>query len=205
MEQNPFKTIQRGEDGVYRWGYELNIVTNPVILLMFVKFIVVFCAVIFCFDVFSDWGSYNFSERLVDNARMVCLLALAMIALVWVSMIVLQAVVYGGRYRVVFEMDDEGVLHRQVNSQFLKSKKVSFAGFVMGLVAGKPGVAGANLLAATKSSSYSAFSKVKSVKPKRWLHTIKVNETLEKNQVYVPSEDFDAVYQYILERCPQAK
>ena len=41
MDCNPFKIIRRGEDGVYRWGYELNMATNPVILLMFVKFIVI--------------------------------------------------------------------------------------------------------------------------------------------------------------------
>ena len=205
MEPSPFKTIQRGEDGVYRWGYELNMATNPVILLMFVKFIVVFCAFILAFDIISDWGMYNFEKHLVENVRFTVLMALFMIALSWVSMVVYQYAVLGGRYRVIFEMDDDGVLHRQVTSQFLKSQKVSLAGFVIGLAAGKPGVAGANLLAATKSSSYSDFKKVRSVKPKRWLHTIKVNQLLEKNQVYVPREDFDAVYRFITERCTYVK
>ena len=205
MDCNPFKIIRRGEDGVYRWGYELNMATNPVILLMFVKFIVIFGLVLLALFTFLDWGSYNFGDRMVENVRNVGLLVLFMIALSWVSLAIYQYVVLGGRYRVIFEMDNKGVVHRQLTAQFAKSQKVSLAGFVIDLCAGKPGVAGTNLMAATKSSSYSAFSKVRSVKPNRWLHTIKVNELLEKNQVYVPSEDFDAVYRYILERCPNLK
>jgi hypothetical protein len=37
------------------------------------------------------------------------------------------------------------------------------------------------------------------------LNTIKVNEPLSKNQVYVEKEDFDFVYNYILARCPMVK
>jgi hypothetical protein len=61
------------------------------------------------------------------------------------------------------------------------------------------------MLATSKQASVSEFSKVRRVKPRRWLHVIKVNEFIEKNQIYVPTEDFDFVYEYVRTRCVNAK
>ena len=74
-----------------------------------------------------------------------------------------------------------------------------------GAAGGSFTTAGAGMLAASKNASISAFTHVKRVKARRWLHVIKVNQLFEHNQVYVRKEDFDFVYNYIKSRCPKAK
>ena len=55
------------------------------------------------------------------------------------------------------------------------------------------------------SGSISDFDKVRRVKANRRQHLIKVNQTLERNQVYVTEEDFDFVLDFIRKHCPNAK
>ena len=76
---------------------------------------------------------------------------------------------------------------------------------LVGMASGRPTAAGAGLLAASKNSSTSEFKLVKRVKAHRRLHVIKVNQLLNKNQVYVPDGDFDFVYDYIKSRCVNAR
>ena len=74
-----------------------------------------------------------------------------------------------------------------------------------GVAGGSFSTAGAGMLAASKNASVSEFAKVRKVKPRRWLGVIKVNQLLERNQVYVRKEDFDFVYDFIKSHCPNAK
>lgn len=75
---------------------------------------------------------------------------------------------------------------------------------VAGAAAGNPTATGAGLLAGSKQSSYTKFAKVKQVvvHPKR--QVIYLNESMQHNQVYAASEDFDAVRDYILSQTPKA-
>lgn len=61
------------------------------------------------------------------------------------------------------------------------------------------------MLAAAKQESYTDFQRVRRVVARPRLHLIKVNERLEKNQVYVPREDFDFVLDFIRSHCPNLK
>lgn len=203
---NPFKTIERGADGKYRWVYELNMYKNPAIIFVVWK--------IFFFVFFGLWAfvtlvslgdSWFGLDDALASAKTFLIIYLGFCLLSLVSYWILAAVVYSGTYCVLFTLDDEGVEHRVLDKQFKKAQALNLLGVVLGLAADNPTLAGSNLLAATKNVSKSDFRVVKSVKPKRWLNTIKVNELFEKNQVYVPEEDFDAMYRFILERCPKAK
>lgn len=51
----------------------------------------------------------------------------------------------------------------------------------------------------------SEWGKVKSIAVYPNRNTIKVNETLNKNQVYALDRDFEFVKQYVLDHCPNAK
>ena len=76
---------------------------------------------------------------------------------------------------------------------------------LVGLAAKRPTTAGAGLLSATRQASTSDFKYVKKVKAYPRRHLIKVNETLNKNQVYAATEDFDFVLDWIRTRCINAK
>ena len=61
------------------------------------------------------------------------------------------------------------------------------------------------MLASAKNRSVSSFENVKKVIRKKGFNAIKVNELLEKNQVYASEEDYEFVWEYIVKRCPNAK
>ena len=106
---------------------------------------------------------------------------------------------YGWKYLVLFEMDEDGVLHRQMKNQFKKAQAMGWIAAVAAAVSGRPGMAGAGMLAATRTSMYSDFRKVRKVKANRAMHTIYVNELLWRNQVYAEDADFDFVLHFIKE------
>ena len=69
-----------------------------------------------------------------------------------------------------------------------------------GVAGGSPGTAGAGLLAGTKNSQHSDFSKVKKMKVSRRFNTVKLDSPFSHNQIYAEAEDFDFIVEYISER-----
>jgi len=102
-------------------------------------------------------------------------------------------------------MDDQEIKHIQLPKQFKKAQAVSVLTSLVGIAAKKPTMVGAGMLTAGKNASISEFKNVRRVKARRRLHLIKVNQLLNKNQIYVPDEDFDFVLEYIRSHCPNAK
>lgn len=192
------------DDGKYRWLYEMNMVTNPTIFLTVFKiffWIIVAGWVIFGFFLYvihGDWkGLLGMSKAM--------LLVLAGFAVLTELGVLLVAAMYHGKYRVLFEMDEKGVTHTPLPEQMQKARTLGALTILAGLAAKRPGVAGAGALSMSKQSSVSEFPKVRRVIARRGLHVIKVNQLLERNQVYVRDEDFDFVYEWIRSRCVNAK
>ncbi len=65
-------------------------------------------------------------------------------------------------------------------------------------------IAGAGL-ALSPNAYRSAFAKVKSIKAKRKDNLIWVNTFLQYQMVYVPDAFYDFVWNYITQRCPNAR
>ena len=104
----------------------------------------------------------------------------------------------GGKYIVDFEMDKNGVLHKQASTQAKKAKKLGFFTALVGAASGKPSTMGAGL-AATRTEMYSDFKKVKNIKAYPRRNLIKLNAPFNKNQVYARDEDFEFVLGFITE------
>ena len=111
----------------------------------------------------------------------------------------------GGKYVVNFTMDEKRLIHEQVPVQYERARKVGILAALVGIFAKRPVAAGAGALAASRDTSVSVFDKVRRIKPRRGQNLIKVNQSLERNQVYVPDEDFDFVLDFIRKHCPNAK
>ena len=196
--------IQLGEDGKYRWIYELKLCKNPsIILVVFKVFFYIFLVawlILSCRDLIIEKDISVF----LDDTKHMLLFCLFWSVLIVVAYLIVAAI-YKGKYIVLFEMDENGVLHRQLKEQVKKSKALGFLTAMSGMASGRMTTVGAGILAATKSSSYSSFDSVRKVKAYRRFHLIKVNEPFCKNQVYVSSEDFDFVLDYIRSHCPKVK
>lgn len=204
-EDNNFsKNISLGNDGIYRWSYEMNMWKNPTILITLWK--VFFIGGMF--PVLLVTVLELFEQGFSDAVNVFIPMFLGMIGII-TGLIVLAypiaAILNGGIYQVVFELDSLGVRHIQMESQFKKNQVLAMITTLAGTLANSPSTAGAGLLAGSKSSSYSEFKQVKKIVSNQKRHVIYVNESLDHNQIYVNNEDFEAVKNYIIEHCDNAK
>ena len=192
------------EDGKYRWKYELNMMTNPVIMItVFKVFFYIFLGLFLFFGFFlyvikGDWAG------LLDMLKTFGIVLGIFLVLTFLGTALLN-LIFGGRYVALFEMDEKEIVHSQLAVQQEKARKLGILTFFVGFFAKRPSTMGAGLLSTVKNSSTSEFDKVRRVRSRRWLHTIKVNQLLDRNQVYVPDEDYDFVYDFIKSHCPNLK
>ena len=195
-QPGPGSTITLGKDGKYHWYYELNMFKITAILSTIIK---IFGGIIFfmwlldlIFSGFEDiWSVTKVMLLIFGGFVVLSLLGYAVVA-----------IMYGGKYCVLFEMDEKGVSHAQLPKQF---KKAQVMGFISAIAAGRPSTAGAGLLAASRNALYTSFDGVRSIKPFPRQHVIKVNAPLSKNQIYAEGEDFQFVLDFIRNHCPKAR
>lgn len=190
-------------DGKYRWIYEFPLLKNPTVLFTVWKVLAIGILVptaVVCISGFSD----GVLEALVSSLYVFAPLMGIFMVLSLVGYITLAAS-YGWKYIVLFEMDDEQVVHAQQPRQFKKAEALGWLAAFTGAAANNFAVTGVGLLAATKNSTTSEFKKVGTVIGQRRFNTIKVNQPLSRNQVYVDKADYDFVWQHITSRCTRAK
>ena len=118
---------------------------------------------------------------------------------------VIVAWTYGWKYVVLFTLDEKEVVHQQMPHQRKKAKVLGALTALRVSAAGKPGVVGSGILASSRSTSTSVLANVKRIKARRRQNLIKVNQLLNKNRIFVPDEDFDFVYDFLCQHCPNAK
>ena len=200
--------IVKDEAGVYRWVYEFNLWTNPTIVLTVVKVFV--CAIVglgifmLILRIPDFVNGYADASDVAFVFQLMGIMALIFLVLTATGYAI-YAIMMGGKYCALFEMDEEGIEHRQFPKQVEKAQAIGMLNVLAGLATGKPGQVGMGMLTASRESSSSTFAAVRSIKGSRRLNVIKVNEPLMKNQVYVEPEDYDFVFGYIRDHCPNAK
>ena len=197
MAFEPTDEIALCNDGKYRWVYEKSLYRDLSILILLFKIfgaivgiLWLIYIVIFLFESGTDelWGITVFNIEML----------LLIYALVIIGYF-LYAAIMGGKYCVVFTMDEKGVKHAQHKAQVKKATLLSEITMLAGAMAGKPGVVGAGM-AAARTEMYTKFSQVKTIRIDRARNTIH----LSGNEVYARDEDFDFVLGYIERHCPKA-
>ena len=194
--------VKRGEDGKYRWTYELSLYKDPTVIVLvwkiFFFIILSVSALVFIVDA-AERGAKEALGNLPVFGYVLC----GMTALILVGYL-FYAVIMGGKYTVEFEMDEKGVLHRQVASQAKKAQKIGGAAMTVGILAGNYGAA-ASGAASQRTEMYSEFSRTRKVKTRRLFSEIKVVSGLEHNRIYAAKEDLGFVADYIIAHCPNLK
>lgn len=185
-------------DGKYRWVYEMGMFTNPTIFWTVLKVLGGVWIAIWIVEVLVR-GFEDFLPSLK-------VFAIVMAVIVVISFLgyLVVAIMYGGKYVVLFEMDEKEVSHIQMPRQYKKAQVMGWITAMAGLSSGSLSTAGAGMLAASKNSSTSVLANVRKVKAYRRRHLIKVNQLLNKNQVYASDADFDFVYNFLKSYCPNA-
>ena len=203
--QQVSKGVIKDSSGVFRWAYEMNMWKNPTLVITAWK--VMFLAALFP-------ALLMFILALVDGDGIIAALdvfirVLGLVFAVVTGLLLLAyplvAFINGGKYCVVFEMDDYRVKHIQMQKQFNKSQVLSMIVVLAGALAKSPQTSGAGLLAGAKQSLLSNFDQVKTIVVKEKRNVIYLNESLTRNQVYADAADFSFIRDHIISRCKKAR
>ena len=192
------------EDGKYRWTYPLDMLKNPSILFVLLKIFGILLSIPLLIALISA-AANNDWQKIWDGFIKIWLIVMVVFFVIILISYLIVVWMNGGKYVVNFTMDEKRLIHEQVPVQYERARKVGILAALVGIFAKRPVAAGAGALAASRNTSISDFAKVRRVKYNRRRHLIKVNQTLERNQVYVPDEDFDFVLDFIRKHCPNAK
>ena len=187
------KNITMCSDGKYRWVYELDMYKSMAIIkelwrAIFIAMVIVL-AVMFVINIMEQAAA---------------IMAGIFLVLSIIGYLVFAYIV-GGKYCVVFEMDEAGVNHKQHEKHVKKVQLTGAITTLVGAAGGSLNTAGTGVLAASRTSMLTYFDEVKELEILPKEHLIRLNETLSRNQVYAEDEDFAFVAGYIKARCRNAK
>jgi hypothetical protein len=195
--------VVMGEDGVMRWVYEMNMWKNPTLVITIWKILLLAALAPAILVFFLNLGD-GIGSALLAFVKIMVIVA-GIVTVLMLLAYPLVALMNGGKYCVMFELDDKSVKHMQMQKQFKKSQILAMIVSLAGMMSGNAQTAGAGLLAGSKQSTLSSFEKVKSITVNEKRHVIYVNENLTKNQVYVDTADFAFISNAIINRCNKAK
>lgn len=205
MKNDVNEHVRLYPDGKYRWVFEVNMLTNYSILFDVWKvlgismgILVLLFVVITVFD--GDWDV----DMLIGMASTLGIVALVMLVLGLIGYFV-YAAISGWKYAVLFIMDEKEVVHQQMPNTVKKGQLIGALTILAGLASGRPGAVGTGVLAQSRLSMTSTLAHVERLISCRKMNLIKVNERFEKNRVYVNTEDFDFVYDFLLTHCTHLK
>jgi len=199
------KRVKLYPDGKYRWVHEVNLWNNPTVIIDVWKVLMISMAIVGVFvnGIFILAGDYDWETFL--NMLGLGMLMLIIITVLTLLGYLLYALLAKGKYVVLFIMDEKEVVHKQMPESVKVAKLIGNLNMLAGSGTGKIGMVGTGMLAKTRTSMNTTLSDVKLLKAQRWMNVIQVNETLNKNRVYVNSEDFDFVFNFLAEHCTKAK
>ena len=204
METDAYR-VRKFDDGIYRWIYELNMYKNPIILITVFKVLGMAVVIVFVLSIIIQLVTGSFSVEFdPDGLKVIIGILLVLVAITVLSYFIV-AKQYGGKYIVIFEMTEDSITHRQMDSQFDKAKALGWWATIIGMASGNLATVGIGLTSATRNSMTSEYMSVRKIKPKKRLHLIHLNGMLERNQIYVCDEDFDFVLQFLKEKCKNAR
>lgn len=198
------------EDGTYRWIYDFNMYKNPTILFTVYKVMFFSVAIvgilIFFFSLISgnlEWPPFkNFNW---DNSKYgIIVMGFFLFVLPPIAYLIV-AKIYGGKYMVLFEMDDNSITFHQMEQTFQKSQAISWVTGFLGAASGNLSMTGLSMVNATRQSMTSEYEKVRRIIPVKRRGLIKVNHRFLHNQIYVCQEDFDFVLSYLREKTAGGK
>jgi len=191
-------------DGKYRWVYEVSMMKNPSILIDVLKVLDISLGFVWLFTLLLNFFDDDLSLEKLWNLTMVFLVLMLVFAVIGIIAYTILAWSYGWKYVILFTMDKKEVVHQQMPRQVKKAQVLEALAAMVGGATGNLGMVGTGVLAASRTTSTSTLVNVRKLIPVRWMNLIRVNQLLQKNRVYIPDEDFDFVYDFLCQNCPNA-
>ncbi len=189
--------VVRGEDGMYRWYYDMDMRKNHYFRNVLYKVMGTICAVILITLVilFSGSGSLNGSAFGLMIGLPVGMFLLTVIGYH------LAAGLMHGNYRVFFEMDEESIrLVRKEKTQRMMNA-LGPVTFAAGRAAGSPGSAfrSGAMISAAAASGYTRFDSVRGMKEHPEWDAVNLRELTGANQIWIPPQDYAFITGFLRE------
>ena len=195
------KNVVLCQDGKYRWVYEVNLFKDFWVLGLIYKIfggIILGLAVIFFIIELFDSHNYMFVLQMFG---IMCGIFLVLGILGYL----IYAAIMGGKYCVVYTMDDAGILSEQQPKQAKKANIIADLLVLAGALSGNLTTIGIGLSSANKTSMYSAFKGVKKLKGVAEKGLIRMDARFNHDRAYCEQEDFNFVWNYVKSRCDGAQ
>ena len=191
-------------DGKYRWVYEMNLYKNPTVFYDVIKTLLIGfgAAFVLLFAINLGIGEDIENILLATVGIFVFILVIAVIAY-----FIVVGWVYGGKYVILFEMDEHGVVHYQMGKGVKRAQVMTALGGLLGVATGNLSMTGLAVYMSGAQRIVSDFAKVRKVTAARGRHLVKVVENwYSRNHVFVESDaEYDFVLDYIQSHCPKAR
>ena len=119
------ENIKKCDDGTYRWVYEFKMLKNPMILLGVQKiFLFILIGMWVVFGIFRI-GRDGLVGAFVAQTKELLIPAAVLFVLSILGYILL-ACIYGWKYCVLFEMNETGIRHIQMEKQYKKAQAIGW-------------------------------------------------------------------------------
>ena len=125
------RVYQDGQ-GMFRWNYEMNMWKNPTIIMTVWKVFMLsgsFPVLLVTIMSLVDDGLGKAFQTFLQMALIIYGIATVLVLIAYP----IVAIINGGKYQVVFEMNEEGVKHIQMEKQFKKSQVMSSLAVLAGI------------------------------------------------------------------------
>ena len=200
-EKLGLNAIYQEEDGTYDWIYCMNMMKDLSMLKFYYKVIgLCFLPIILLMIWMALTGRFDWSSFLIVMLCFVVVLLIVVFA-VWLVNKLFQS-----KYMLIYQMNNEGLTFSQTTDQAEMTRTIAAASAAASAAGGHTGgVISGSGMALSPNAYYSEFSKVRSVRGVRKDNLIWVNTFLQFQQVYVPEGSYDFVWNYITQRCVNAR
>lgn len=168
------------------WDNDIRLMSHPLMLANFAKLMAIsgFIMAALLSGMMAVSGSADAIPQMLELTAIV----LGVIAVLYVLVALLF---FGGRMHMHFEVDAKGASAAVADR---RADRANTLAIVVGTIAGKPGVAGAGLLAASNSEQRIAWNAVAKVRyHRRWNAISLANSWRTMATLYCTAENYDAV------------
>lgn len=143
---------------------------------------------------------------LVSGKSVYTLYALGLIGALMFLTCLFIMIVYGGKYETEFVLNDKGALCQTQAKQAKKNRIINALTVVLGLLSGKPAVAGAGILAQSRQQIFIQWSRVTRVKYKPQTYTILIRGGwIENIALFCTRENYPDAVQFVRRKTKQLK
>ncbi len=188
----------RKEDGSYQWAYISDLHKDLTMLeVVFIALGISFLLILVSFMAASGGRGIDLETALIVMA---CFLVIGLIGFGswW-----LVCTLYGWKNGMVFRMDEEGIDMRQVKDQAEKTQLIAKLTALTGALTHNYGTMAAGLNAT--ADAHSTFKNVTGISGERRRNRITVRSVMFFNMIYVDDDHYDAVFDYLVKHCPNAR